>query len=189
MQSKDVVCIFWLYGWNNTDRFLSAEDLIRCDVTAENIHIESQQPKDIQIRMIQKCDVYTVGGRGFWRSMIRLKVSDGNVSKDVFIFPANPCAPANERTNGSEVNAFSESINSLIAKMDVVINPNPYHRNTIPKQWAVKELDASISPWVYFHRYRKKTSLTRAVAQLIATIAVLVVLVVLLALFAEYLTH
>ncbi|MCL4272245.1 MAG: hypothetical protein KJZ77_00110 [Anaerolineales bacterium] len=188
MKNKDVY-IFWLYGWNNTGRFLSAEDLVRCDVTIENIHIESQPPKDIPINLIRKCDVYTVGGRGFWRSMIKLKIADGDKSKDVFIFPTNPLVPANERRNGNEVNAFSELINGIISKRDVAINPNPYYRDIIPKQWAVEELDAYTSPWVYHHRFRKKPSLSQVVVQIIATIVVLAVLVILLALFAEYLTH
>ncbi|MDQ3003869.1 MAG: hypothetical protein M3R47_00575 [Chloroflexota bacterium] len=155
MKNNDVTYIFWLYGWNNTGRFLSTEDLIRRDVTAENIHIESELSKDIPISRIQKCDAYTVGGRGFWRSMIKLKIADGDNPKDVFIFPANPLGPANERRNGSEVNAFSELINGIISKRDVTINPNPYYRNIIPKQWAAEELDAYTSPWVYYHRTEK----------------------------------
>lgn len=189
MKNNNVTYVFWLYGWNNTGRFLSTDDLVRCDVTTENIHIESQPSKDIPISLIRKCDAHTVGGRGFWRSMIKLKVTDSDKPKEVFIFPVNPLAPANERMNGSEVNAFSKLINGIISQRDVTLNPNPYYRNIVPKHWAVEELDAHTSPWVYYHRYRTKPSLTRAVLQIIATIVILAILVLLLGLFADYLTH
>ena len=189
MQNDDVIYIFWLYGWNDTGRFHSTEDLIRCDVTTENIHIESLPTKDISLGHIQKCDVYTVGGRGAWRSMIKLKVADQDKPKDVFIFPANPSTLANELRNGNEVNAFSKLINDILSKRDVTINPNPYYRNKIPKEWAVEELDAYTSPWVYYQRYRKKLSVTRVVIQIIVTVVVLVILVLVLALFVQYLTQ
>jgi hypothetical protein len=189
MQDDDVTFVFWLYGWNDSGSFHSTEDLIRCDVTTENIHIESQPTKDIPIGQIQKCDVYTVGGRGAWRSMIKLKVADQEKPKDVFIFPANPSTLANELSNGDEVNIFSKLINDILSKREVKVNPNPYYRNKIPKEWAVEELDAYTSPWVYYHRYRRKPSLTKVVGQIIVTIVVLVVLVFVLALFAEYLTQ
>ena len=187
--NNDVTYIFWLYGWNNTGRFLSTEDLIRCDVTTENIHIESQPTKDIPIEQIQKCDVYTVGGRGARRSMIKLKVADQDKPNDIFIFPANPSTLANELWNGSEVNAFSKLINDILSKREVLINPNPYYRNKVPKEWAVEELDVYTSPWVYYHRYRQKPSATRVIAQIVVTVVVLAVLVLVLALFAEYLTQ
>jgi hypothetical protein len=158
-------------------------------VTAENIHIESQPTKDISIGQIQKCDVYTVGGRGTRRSMIKLKVAEQDKPKDLFIFPANPSTLANELWNGSEVNAFSKLINDILSKREVTINPNPYYRNIVPKEWADEELDAYTSPWVYYHRYRKKPAMTKVVGQIIVTIVVLVVLVLVLALFAEYLTQ
>jgi hypothetical protein len=189
MQNNDVTFIFWLYGWNNTGRFLSTEDLIRCEITTENIHIESQPTKDIPIEQIQKCDAYTVGGRGFHRSMIKLKVADQDSPKDVFIFPANPATLANELWNGSEVNAFSNLINGILAKRDVTINPNPYYRNKIPKEWVVEELDAYTSPWVYYHRYRRKPSLAKVVAQMMVTILVLGGLILLLGLIADYLSR
>ena len=149
MMSNDLTYVFWLYGWNDTGRFLSTEDLIRCDVTKENIHIESQPTKDIPISRIQKCDVYTIGGRGSHRSMIKLKVSEADKPKDVFIFPANPATLANELWNGSEVNAFSQLINGILSNREATINPNPYYRNNIPREWAAEELDAYTSPWVY----------------------------------------
>lgn len=188
MTDKDLTYIFWIYGWNDTGRFLSTEDLMRCDVTIENIHIESQPVKDIPINSIQKCDAYIVGGRTFRRHMIRLKIVEEKL-RDVFLFPANPVLPTNEQSNGNEVNSFCQLVNGIISKRDVKINPNPYLRNKIPKQWAVEELDACTSPWVYYHRYRKKPSFTKVVAQIIVTVVILAVLVVILGLFAEYLTH
>lgn len=188
-RNKDLPYVFWLYGWNHTGRFLSTEDLIRCDVTSDNIHIESQPIKDIPTHLIQECIAYATGGSAFMRHMIRLKVKTDDKPEDVFIFPANPIEPDNERGNGSEVNAFSELINGIVSRRGVTINPNPYCRTTVPKQWAVEELDAYTSPWVYYHRYRKKPSLKQAVVQMVVTVVVLAVLVVLLALFAEYLTH
>ena len=189
MKNNDATYIFWLYGWNETGRFLSTEELVRCDVTRENIHIESRPTKDIPIELIQKCDVYTVGGRSFHRSMIKLKVSEEEKPKDVYIFPANPATLANELWNGSEVNAFSSLVNGILAKRDVTMNPNPYYRNKIPKEWVIEELDAYTSPWVYYHRHRKKPSLAKVVAQIIVTIVVLGGLVLLLGLFADYFSH
>jgi hypothetical protein len=157
-------------------------------VTTENIHLESQPTNDISLGQIQNCEVYTLGGRGARRSMIKLKITDPDKPKDIFIFPANPAALANELRNGNEVNAFSKLINDILSKRDVTINPNPYYRNKIPKEWAVEKLDAYTSPWMYYHRYRKKPAMAKVVGQIVVTIAVLVVLVLVLALFAEYLT-
>jgi hypothetical protein len=189
MQNNNTTYTFWLYGWNNTGRFLTTEDLIRCDVTAENIHIESQPVKDIPIQLIRKCDAYTVGGSTFLRHLIRLKMKIGDKSDDIFIFPANPIEPANERNNGKEVNSFTELINSILSNREVTINPSPYYRNIDQKRWADEELDASTSPWVYYHRYRKKPSLVRTILQIIVTFVVLVILVMLLALLADSLGY
>jgi hypothetical protein len=41
-------------------------------VTTENIHLESQPTNDISLGQIQNCEVYTLGGRGARRSMIKL---------------------------------------------------------------------------------------------------------------------
>lgn len=188
MVNETVKFIFWLYGWNHTGKFLSTDDLIKCEITQGNIHIASQIALDIPMNSIKKCDVYTIGGRTFLRHMVKLTVKDDK-TKEVFLFPANPLGPKNEKSNTSEVNSINEIIRGFITGMEVAINPNPYYRQSTQAHWITDNLDADTSPWVYYHRYKNKTSLRKTLLQIIITILILVVSVTLLAFLAEYITH
>ncbi|GEM_PF-2808538 len=189
MISQKAEYIFWLYGWNNNGSFLSNEDLIKCKVTHKKIQIASDPVKNIPINSIKKCTLYTVGGSTFLRHLIKLEVVKDKKIIDVYIFPANPIKPNNERSNGVEVNAFIELITCLISKRDVKVNPNPYIRNVSKNQIQDKNLDPNISPWVYYHRYRKKTSLSKAVFKIILTFFISFFLLILLAVLVQYLAH
>lgn len=105
---------------------------------------------------------------------------------NLFLFPANPLEPTNEKNNIAETNSLNELINGFLDGRDVTIDPNPYYRSESSHPWKNADLDANISPWVYYHRFRKKTSLTQVVFQIVVTIVVLIVLLILLAFFADY---
>jgi hypothetical protein len=187
MDSKNLTYVFWLYGWSDSGRFLSAEDLVRCDVTQEQIHIDSQPVKEIRLETIHDCVPSTVGGRTFRRHLARLR-SRRDGEKDMYIFPANPLYPANEQSNSNEVNAFCEVVNALISNRIAPINPNPYYRNMNEMHWAGVTPNSYTSPWVYYHRYRRKPTLKRVILQIIVSFVVLVALLMLLAIIADKLS-
>lgn len=146
------VFIFWLYGWSSRPGLQSYENLIKCEVTANQLRVFSNPEKRIALLEIQTCKEVRIGGSANRRSIVEIVLSD---QSEYYSFPANPLHPSSYvYGTAHEVLSLINTINSLKQEINELSEPNPYKRQYQaegrPAKITEMDWDANVSPWHYY---------------------------------------